>query len=1347
MQTVAGFTVNVGGATINASANNTLALGNLTARSTGGTVIFNSNTSGNITIAQANQASGILAPWAVFGGTSYATATGGGPTFTLAAYSGATPATAANMTSATTNYSVASGTALGTLGNSVAGNTLQFAGSLASSLAPNTANGLMLNGILSADSGGATITGDGGSLIAGTTINGANELVIMGTQPLTINAPIINNGNGTSVLTYGGTSVLTLTGANTYSGGTFINAGTLQIGTGGTTGSLPSTGTITDNATLVFYESGNLTQGTAITGSGALTQAGTGTVTLSNADTYSGFTTVNAGTLSVTGSLSSSSALRVGGGTFSYAPAGTGNTQTVGGLTINPGGSTVNASNGNTLALGVVTRVASNGGTVNFNSTTSGNISTTNGLSNGAIGTTSNGLSNGLLGTWAVFAGTSYATVNSNGTISAFSTPTIGNTTNITSNSTNYTIAANTALSPTGTNTANSVQFLTGGASSLTPNAAGFTVNGILSTDSGGATINSGGGSLFVGGNRELVIMGTQPLTINAVIGNNTTNASALTYGGNSTLTLGGANTYTNQTYINAGTLSISTVATSTTPQPLGENTSATAVTLGGGTLQYTGSVGTLDKPFTVDPSNTGTIKNTGGSLLTLSGTLTKTGAILVLNGGTGGINVTGLITGTNTGNFNSDLDITGGATTLTHADNYFGPTVIYGNGTLINGLNSALPSTTTVALGSATLESGTNTNTYTLGGFNQTIAGLTSANSGNDTNTVIGGSGTLSTLTINNSIPDTYGGVLGNGTAGVSNANNLALVMSGSSVLTITGSNNSYSGQTTISAGTLSVNAVATGSTLQPLGVNGNLALGGASTPGTLLYTGGTGILDKSITVGTGNGTISNTGGGILTLSGTINKNAAVLSLGGGSFVLSNVISGSSAGSDLNIIGGATVGETIANTYNGPTSISGNSTLLAGVDNVLPNTGNLSAVTLGAATDAGGTNTLDLLGGNQTIASLVATGNATNQIISSNGNATTPAIGGSASSGTGSLTIAYSGNSTDTYGGTLGDAGAVRNNFSVIMSGNGTLALTGVNTYLGGTTINSGTLALAPNSGTNNIALSKFIAVGAGATFGVANVGGTGINAFALNGTGNQTTSQILGGSGTVTGAVAIANGATLSAGTNKGTGLVNGGASALPATGSTDTIGTLTTGNLTLGSGGNFAVKVSDAVSSGNTGSAGTNYDTVAAGALTVPTSPAISFNVQMLSYGNITAPAANTASANFDPTVSNTWQIASYTSTSLTGAPTGVTEVLTGPGSVGNADAGLFTLDTSNFATANGGLSTSNFYLEAIGGTGTTGTLDLVYAATPEPGTMMLVLSGAVPMLMGRRRRRISDESSNL
>ena len=264
--------------------------------------------------------------------------------------------------------------------------------------------------------------------------------------------------------------------------------------------------------------------------------------------------------------------------------------------------------------------------------------------------------------------------------------------------------------------------------------------------------------------------------------------------------------------------------------------------------------------------------------------------------------------------------------------------------------------------------------------------------------------------------------------------------------------------------------------------------------------------------------------------------------------------------------------------------------------------------------------------------------------------------------------------------------------------TGSGVIVLAGSNSYSGGTTISVGTLALAPVSGTNNIASSKFINVGTGTTFSVANVGGTGANAFALNGTGNQSTSQILGGSGNVTGAMAISNGATLSAGTNSGTGKVKVVSSPasfalLPATGSTDTIGTLTTGNLTLGGTGGaaLAIKVSDVPASGTplAGAAGTNYDTIVAAAIKVPTSPANPFNVQLLGYGTLSGNVtANTASANFNPASTYVWQVGSYTSTNIPGAADATTVILTSGGGLTAASgvAGLFSLDTSGFASAN-------------------------------------------------------------
>ena len=86
---------------------------------------------------------------------------------------------------------------------------------------------------------------------------------------------------------------MTLSGANSYSGGTTISDGTLQVGNGGTTGSIA--GNIVNNAALIFNRSDNLTYANVISGTGTLEQAGAGILTLTGANTYSGSTTIVTG--------------------------------------------------------------------------------------------------------------------------------------------------------------------------------------------------------------------------------------------------------------------------------------------------------------------------------------------------------------------------------------------------------------------------------------------------------------------------------------------------------------------------------------------------------------------------------------------------------------------------------------------------------------------------------------------------------------------------------------------------------------------------------------------------------------------------------------------------------------------------------------------------------------------------------------------------------------------------------------------------------------------------------------------------------------------------------------------
>ena len=87
---------------------------------------------------------------------------------------------------------------------------------------------------------------------------------------------------GANGLIKAGNGMMVLTGGNTYTGGTTISGGTLQVGNGGASGTLGTTGGITNNAALVFSRSDSgLTISVVISGSGNVFQNGSGMVTLS----------------------------------------------------------------------------------------------------------------------------------------------------------------------------------------------------------------------------------------------------------------------------------------------------------------------------------------------------------------------------------------------------------------------------------------------------------------------------------------------------------------------------------------------------------------------------------------------------------------------------------------------------------------------------------------------------------------------------------------------------------------------------------------------------------------------------------------------------------------------------------------------------------------------------------------------------------------------------------------------------------------------------------------------------------------------------------------------------------
>jgi autotransporter-associated beta strand protein len=109
---------------------------------------------------------------------------------------------------------------------------------------------------------------------------------------------------------------LTLTGANAYTGNTFVNTGTtLAIGGSGSLGNGSLSGALTINGTFIYNSSAAQTLAGIIAGSGALIKSGAGTLTLVGSDSFTGSTTVNGGELvGVTGSQNMGTAVAVTNG-------------------------------------------------------------------------------------------------------------------------------------------------------------------------------------------------------------------------------------------------------------------------------------------------------------------------------------------------------------------------------------------------------------------------------------------------------------------------------------------------------------------------------------------------------------------------------------------------------------------------------------------------------------------------------------------------------------------------------------------------------------------------------------------------------------------------------------------------------------------------------------------------------------------------------------------------------------------------------------------------------------------------------------------------------------------------
>jgi fibronectin-binding autotransporter adhesin len=149
---------------------------------------------------------------------------------------------------------------------------------------------------LGAASGVLSITD--GTLHTTATFGSARNVALAGNATLLTDAgtDFVPSGaiTGSGGLTKSGAGQLILTGTNTYAGGTTISAGSLRVGNGTNTGSI--IGNVVNNGALIFHRANAIAFDGLISGTGSVTQFGGGVLTLTGANSYTGATTLNAGT-------------------------------------------------------------------------------------------------------------------------------------------------------------------------------------------------------------------------------------------------------------------------------------------------------------------------------------------------------------------------------------------------------------------------------------------------------------------------------------------------------------------------------------------------------------------------------------------------------------------------------------------------------------------------------------------------------------------------------------------------------------------------------------------------------------------------------------------------------------------------------------------------------------------------------------------------------------------------------------------------------------------------------------------------------------------------------------------
>jgi len=219
----------------------------------------------------------------------------------------------------------------------------------------NTATGTLNIGNLTGSDGA-------GSIVAPTITFGAGSGAINFNQVDT--ATLTSSITGIGSVNQLGSGTTIITGRNSYSGTTMISNGVLQVGIGGTSGSLGSS-SILNNGALVFNLSSSYTLSNSISGKGSLRQIGNGTIILIASNNYSGGTIISAGSLSFTRpSAFGSGVVPLSEGT-SLVYGGTGPVTLTNGIIVDSGAGIIANTSGSLLTLGGT--LTKSGSIINFN--------------------------------------------------------------------------------------------------------------------------------------------------------------------------------------------------------------------------------------------------------------------------------------------------------------------------------------------------------------------------------------------------------------------------------------------------------------------------------------------------------------------------------------------------------------------------------------------------------------------------------------------------------------------------------------------------------------------------------------------------------------------------------------------------------------------------------------------------------------------------------------------------------------------------------------------------------------------------------------------------------------------